>query len=359
MKDIVLMTVAALAVGSACCSLGADMQTETSKVDMNAKPMSKPVEEDWGPFAKPWKRYEKNPIIKLEDKETYQIQNGPQTVIQWQGKWYMFMMSAMPYVTKLAVSEDGLTWERPHHNYLLKPTMKWEGGYNLAKAAVIRDDEVWLYYFGKKGSTEMIALARSKDLVDWQKEPKPIFTHKDSRIPGTRAFPDCVIKHEDTWYMYYDIGVDYSHPNYPNYVIGVATSKDGIAWTDSEKSPVLTGPDPKSKEWDLSISQGSVVKIGDWFFMLYSGSTGSKNNGQSFGLARAKHPEGPWEKYPNNPVFSQTGKAEDFDAGFLQHACPVKVGKEWRIYYNGWRKNPMAKNPVKAEYAIGLAFVEE
>jgi beta-xylosidase len=267
----------------------------------------------------------------------------------------------MPYVTKLAVSEDGLTWERPHQNHLLKPTLPWEGVYNLAKAAVIRDDEVWLYYFGKKGATEMISLARSKDLVEWNKLGKPIFTHKDSRIPSTRAFPDCVLKHEDTWYMYYDVGVDYSQPNYPNYVIGIATSKDGITWTDSEKSPVLTGPDPKSKAWDCAVLQASVVKIGDWFFMLYSGSNGKKDdNGMSFGLARAKHPEGPWEKYPNNPVFSQTGKADDFDAVFLQHACPVQVGKQWRIYYNGWKKVPKSNNrPVGAEYAIGLAFAEE
>jgi len=154
--------------------------------------------EDWGPFVGPWKRYDKNPIIRLEGKETYSIQNGPQTVIKWKGQWHMFLMTSQPMVTKLAVSDDGLTWNRPHHEYLLKPEMDWEGGYNLAKAAVIHGDEVWLYYFGKKGNTEMIALARSKDLVHWKKEPKPIFTHRDSRVEGERAFPDCVIKEADT-----------------------------------------------------------------------------------------------------------------------------------------------------------------
>ena len=75
--------------------------------------------------------------------------------------------------------------------------------------------------------------------------------------------------------MYYDVGVGYGHPNYPNYVAGVATSKDGVAWTDSPKSP-------------------------------------------------------------------------------------VKVGNEWRLYYNGWTKVPKSKErPVGAEYAIGLAFAEE
>jgi predicted GH43/DUF377 family glycosyl hydrolase len=256
---------------------------------------SQAADEDWGPFVGPWKRYEKNPIIRLEGRETYSIQNGPQTVIRWKDKWYMFLMTSQPMVTKLAVSDDGSTWNRPHHNFLLRPEMDWEGGYNLAKSAVIRDDEVWLYYFGKKGRTEMIALARSDDLVNWRKEPKPIFTHQDSRIDGERAFPDCVVKEGETWYMYYDVGFDYDHPRNPDgYAIGVATSEDGIAWTDSSKSPVLTTSERTAGSWDDGmVSQCSVTKIGDWFFMLYSGSTnnlGRKHSGKNrmaFGLARA------------------------------------------------------------------------
>ena len=192
---------------------------------------------EWGPFVGPWVRYEKNPIIQLEGEETYSIQNGPQSVIQWNGKWHMFLMTSQPMVTKLAVSDDGLTWTRPHHVYLLKPEMPWEGTYNLAKAAVIRDDEVWLYYFGKKDKCEIVGLARSSDLVHWKKEQKPIFRSDDSSIEGTRAFPSSVIREGDTWYMYYDVGWDYRHPKRPDgYNIGVATSKDGITWTDSPKS---------------------------------------------------------------------------------------------------------------------------
>ena len=56
----------------------------------------------WGPFAGPWTRYRKNPIIRLEGKETYSIQNGPQSVIKWKDKWYMFLMTSQPMVTKLA-----------------------------------------------------------------------------------------------------------------------------------------------------------------------------------------------------------------------------------------------------------------
>jgi len=42
-------------------------------------------------------------------------------VIRWKEKWYMFLKTSQPMVTKLAVSDDGLNWKRPHHDYLLKP----------------------------------------------------------------------------------------------------------------------------------------------------------------------------------------------------------------------------------------------
>jgi pimeloyl-ACP methyl ester carboxylesterase len=175
---------------------------------------------DWGPFVGPWERHEENPIVRLEDKETYSIQNGPQSVIKWKDKWGMLLMTSQPMVTKLAHSDDGM------------------------------------------------------------------------------------------------------------------------------------------------VSQCSVHKIGDWFYMLYSGGTNnhgrkySGKNRMAFGLARARHPEGPWEKYPHNPVFKPTGNAKDFDGIFLQHACPVKVCGQWRLYYNGWTLNPEAKNAIGAEYAIGLAFTK-
>ena len=76
-------------------------------------------------------------------------------------------------------------------------------------------------------------------------------------------------------------------------------------------------------------------------------------------LSRAEHLEGPWEKYPHSLVFKPTGNTEDFDGVFLRHACPVLVDDQWHMYYNGWTLNREAKNSLKAEYAMGLAFAKE
>jgi len=200
-KLALLVLSAAILAGTAVIAQAQEKEMPVNTQSPVTPEELKELRMEWGPFVGPWVRYEKSPIIRLEGKETYSIQNGAQSVIQWNGKWYMFLMTSQPMVTKLAISEDGLQWKRPHHGYLLEPEMPWEGSYNLAKAAVIRGDEVWLYYFGKKNKRESIGLARSGDLVNWKKEPKSIFRSDDSRIDGTRAFPGCVIKEGDTWYM--------------------------------------------------------------------------------------------------------------------------------------------------------------
>jgi len=157
------------------------------------------------------------------------------------------------------------------------------------------------------------------------------------------------------------------HPKNPDgYAIGLALSTDGITWRDLPKSPVLTTSERSADSWDDGmVSQCSGHKIRACFFTRYSGGTnnyGRRHSGKNrmvFGRARARHPEGPWEKYPQNPVFKPTGDEKDFDGIFLQHACPVKVDGQWRLYYNCWTLNPEAKNAIGAEYAIGLAFAKD
>ena len=77
------------------------------------------------------------------------------------------------------------------------------------------------------------------------------------------------------------------------------------------------------------------------------------------GLARARHPEGPWEKYPGNPVFSPTGDPGDWDGGLRHHVCPVQIDGGWFFYYNGWNGTETAQNSAGAEYGIGIAIGEE
>jgi len=153
----------------------------------------------------------------------------------------------------------------------------------------------------------------------------------------------------------------------------LAVSDDGIHFEDSARSPMLSPGEVGT--WDgYLVAQCRVLQFGDWFYMLYSGmsrvSVASDGNRgpagqrsdryfQEIGLARARHPKGPWEKYPGNPVFSPTGNPDDWDGGLLQHVCPVQIDGRWLFYYNGWNWKEGARNPVGAEYGIGIAIREE
>ena len=308
---------------------------------------------EWGPLVGPWIRVGHNPLITLAGGEKTSIQNGPQAVFRRGGRWWMVIMANNPthgQATKLAVSDDGLTWTRPSLEPVLRRKHPWEGGYAVAKVVCVVGDEVRLYYFGKKGIEERIGLATTRDMKTFRKhEGNPIFTAADSSMDGQRVFPNSVVEHEGKWYLYYDIGWGYKHAEHPRaYVIGAAVSADGVQFEDGPNNPLIElGP---AGTWDAQhVCQASVVFIDPWWYMLYIGAseTSVNKHGQSVGLARAANPLGPWEKYPANPVFAPSGQEGAWDGAYLQHPCPVEVDGQWRLYYTG--NNGQV-------YAIGMAI---
>ena len=116
----------------------------------------------------------------------------------------------------------------------------------------------------------------------------------------------------------------------------MAVGSDGVHFRDATDGPLLTAGHEGS--WDDAwVCQCSVTRVGRWWYMLYVGMSRRDNNkdGQAFGLARALHPAGPWEKYPGNPIFSPTEDGHSWDSSFLQHPCPLRIQGRWHLYYTG------------------------
>lgn len=326
------------------------------------------IPDDWGVLAGNWERIGNGPVLSPVYPDYHLLQNGG--IMKKDDKWYLLLQAYNgKQHTRLAVSDDGYNWKHySEAGNIIVPEKIWEGSYTLGNCAIKVNDEYRIYYFGKKKTEERIGLTVSTDMVHWHKSGEnPVFTALDSQVDGTRVFPDCVIRFQDKYYLYYDIGWDYKHPEHSrSYKIGVAISDDGLDFRDSEQSPVLEASKEDEGIWDSwYVSHASVVQIGEWFYMMYTGASvkfGKDKRCQSFGLARAKHPEGPWEKYPLNPVFIPTGKADlngDFDAVFLQHPHLVQVEDEWRLYYTGWGYHEDAQNKSGGYYSVGMAVVKD
>ena len=304
------------------------------------------TQNDWGPLTGPWTRVGSTPLTS-PDGEFLCGQCGCQTVFHYGGRWHMLVQAydGLQH-TRLTGSDDGRRWDPPQS--VLRPQGGWEGDYALGNALHISGDQVRLYYFGKEGICERVGLATSTDLVHWRRHPgNPVFSPPDASQPAERVFPDSVVQHQDRFYLFYDAGFDYHHPRHPRaYTIRVAASPDGVSFADVAPHPVLAPGEDGS--WDDAwVCQASVVQADDEWYMLYVGMSRRNDNkdGQAFGLARAPQPEGPWEKYPHNPIFTPAG-GDAWDGRFLQHPCPVHFGDQWRLYYTG--NGPDG-------YAVGLA----
>lgn len=307
-------------------------------------------DDDWGAFAGPWERYSENPILKNSW--------GPGGVVRHDGKYWAF--PTFPQITtKLAVSANGYDWKIAREAPILTPKERWEGPYAGAKAALVTEDKVIVYYIGKQGIHERMGVATSTSLnldeAEWVKHPdNPVFGAENLSHDAQRLFPSSVVEDVGKYYLFFDSGFDYHHPKYPRqYTINVATSENGIHFRELAANIVVPGPEGS---WESqSVSQSAVRKVGDWWYMIYSGfPKGSSKNAQAFGLARARKPEGPWEKYPGNPILAGTGKKGDFDSKFVQHACPMKIDGQWVLYYTGNNGG----HPHKA-YSQGMAVQKQ
>lgn len=206
-----------------------------------------------------------------------------------------------PRLIGLALSEDGVHWEKHPDNPVLTPT---PGGFDhdgFECGCVVRiGDEYWLYYSGFDEEHRVrIGLARSHNLVDWEKyDGNPIL---DIGAPEAWdchgvAFPS-VMHLRTEWLMIYG---GYGPRSMQ---LGTALSRDGRAWVKSEDNPVFRQrgwhADPECPFWDAGIEVHHAFALGDYIAMFYEGI----GRPGRYNIGVAYSPDGiAWARCPSNPL---------------------------------------------------------
>jgi predicted GH43/DUF377 family glycosyl hydrolase len=183
--------------------------------------------------------------------------------------------------TGVAVSEDGLRWEK--HGMVLEPDpATWEGAYIAGNgSALVYGGEYWYWYeSGAKDALE-IGLARWRDLRGpSHRESGPVLERGPYMSWDEQDAADpYVIRLEPYFYMYY-LGQDRARRQR----LGVARSPDGIHWEKLRSNPVLDSGNNGAFDAD-GLGEPAVWQYLGFYWMLYTGRDAAEN--RRLGMARS------------------------------------------------------------------------
>lgn len=184
---------------------------------------------------------------------------GAPTVQHRDGRFLMWYAGGAGVGLGLAVSQNGIDWEKNEDNPVLAPDQDWEGGETgvvAAPSVVHHHGQYLMYYSGgatngpalQQRAGRAIGRAHSADGVVWEKdEDNPVLTAGQAWEGGEAGWvssPSILIEHpaeRDVYRLYYTGNLS-GDPLATNASVGYAGSYDGREWTKaSEKvNPVVS-----------------------------------------------------------------------------------------------------------------------
>ncbi|MEK9153191.1 MAG: hypothetical protein AAB723_01160 [Patescibacteria group bacterium] len=271
-------------------------------------------------------------------------------IIEKDGQYYLFYTGTTSakaicfrHDIGLAISSDLKEWQRHKGNPVLSPgkTGAWDSDLVAHSFIIKKDDLYYMFYDGSpKGEwSEVIGLATSADLLNWQKhENSPVLQGKDSWWDKNHVSRCGVFWENGLYYMFFA-----GHDGLVER-IGLATSPDLLYWQKQSPEPVL---DLGTKgEWDEQhISDPRVIKFNDIFLMFYTGYD-KKGKGR-LGLAYSQDLLR-WQRFKQNPIMG-IGQPGDWDQDEACRADIFQDKEQYFIIYSG-RKG--------SKFRIGLAQLD-
>ena len=222
--------------------------------------------------------------------------------------------------TGLAVSPDGIAWTK--RGKILSPDpATWEGDYIAANGSELASNTEVLYWY-QAGRPPQIGLARSTNLRDWQKQPKPVLESGPFGSWDERGVADpCAIRSGKLLYMFYT-GTDRARRQR----LGVAGSLDGITWFKQRQNPIMELGEYGSFD-EGGLGEPAAWASNGYYWMLYTGR--DRKEYRRLGLACSLDGVH-WEKLPK--VFAGS---EPWNAKVICDPSVLVEGDRVRVWFGG------------------------
>lgn len=307
----------------------------TMQLDLTLQPVSQgtgsiSITVNWGTTGVHFVDYAGNPVLTSSNNPSSPVNVIEGKVIYENGAYKMWYVSVYNpgYDIWYAKSNDGINWTTQGTQPVLTTddTSMWDYGYSIAGGAVMQDGSIYRMYYNaivSSGGPSYTGLATSSDGIHWENYPSPIISPDGST--QTHIGTMTVLKVNGEYFLYY-----HSSPadNYDGFVINVATSSDGVHFTEYSGNPILTA----TSSWEgAGITYPSAIYDNGQFVMIYENSSRTE-----YGIAYSSdgiH----WIKSSNNPVMS----VEKTSGNLIKIDYPdlVKAADGYRIYYTGVDQN--------------------
>ena len=224
-----------------------------------------------------WTKYGGNPVLAGDPGSSWaDILQNPSVLKD--GDIYRLWFSANNLIEiriGYATSPDGISWTMSPNPALSGGPASWDAA-SVSTPAVIREGPSFtMWYSGHAGDwTYRMGRATSSDGINWTKDPanpimSPTFAWEEARV-----HPMQILVGSSAYELYYYAGLNYVQ-------IGHAVSPDGIGWSRSPTTPILS---PGLSGWDsASLGVHTVLQVGAERWMWYSGSDGTTRR---IGLAK-------------------------------------------------------------------------
>lgn len=246
----------------------------------------------------------------------------------------------------LATTKDGTTFKNLG-KVVTRSANGWDNRFASFPGAAKVGENWLLVYEGAGASPGDIGLATSDDGTKFSKRDAPILVHA-KRQPKDAANLSLAwekqnvgtpsLYHEDGLYYLFYHGFGKSATGGPDDCqLGLATGTDLTKLKRVGNGPIIR---TSKKGWDSgTIGKRSILKHGDYYYMVFEGSTDQPYDKAkwSTGLARSKMLTGPWEKFDQNPILPTTEKGFGYDGPEL-----IVVEEKLYIYFRG-PKGPTAR----------------
>lgn len=284
-----------------------------------------------------WYKYPGNPVFNRGCTNDWDYYVGLKTMIFDKGKYHLWYKgsdkngkSHLGYAT----SADGIHWEKFKDNPLSIEFggSGWESV--LHHLCVLKPDSLyylWYSGFSKDTSTgPCIGLARSADGLKWEKLPDPVLKpEKEKHWELIGIVPLSVVYRNNTFHMWYTGIAGPYNPSRSQFMIGYATSKDGIHWNKYPGNPVFTVASTKLPEDNL-IMVNSVVYNGSGYDMFYS-----YWNGVCWQIGHATSINGiSWLDSGQYPVLG-AGELGSWDSWLAASPSVILRDSVYHLWYNG------------------------